>query len=499
MAGAIGVRQQLRLSVRNAASDLWQPAALFLTPIVVFVVVRGQTTHQLQLAIGVVLGIGIIAALSRHPGFAVVSLVSGFGIAAVGQPLLLRLTHTPDLVRMSGYWKEAMLAALAAALWRSRREQKPLDNIDWAALLLVLIVTAYYLFPTQFPPDGIAVPGEARLIALRNIIVMPVALVLCRRLTLDDTWRRRAATGIILTGAVCGAAAVWEVTASGSFTSFFVNTLQVPKFDALVRGSARADLFSVSFGRTSVQRAGTLWRNPVLAGFAYLPPLAFALDRLAREGANAARVMAVGCIGVGLALTQTRSSMIGAVVVIGIVASRRGGLSMTTRVRLAIVLVIVGLSVAPFLAGTALVGRFTAAVQGSDQSTKNHKESSSAAYDLVKHHPLGRGLGSAGGISLRFGVQQRSIAENYYLQLATEAGVAATAAFAAMVLLSARRLLVTGPRTPVGITAAAAIIGLSVNAYFLHAFENPVASLPPFALLGVGLAATRDHRKEARP
>lgn len=477
-------------------SERWALVALIVTPVVAGLAARELPIGRLAQLTVVMIGIGVIVAVSLRPNIAMVSFVVGFAIAAVLLPVLFRFGVSVSVVRWMGYWKEAMLAAVAIAVLR--RPWQRLDTIDWAALILTLLVVVYYLLPNLFPPGGgIPVAQQGRLVGMRNILVMPAALLLCRRLPMDAVWRRRMATGMIVAGFACGVVAMYEVAFQESFKTFLDRTLHLPDFDFALRDIARPLIFNTKFGDGSIQRAGTLWRNPVLAGFAFLAPLAIALDRTAREGATPRRVAALGAIGVGLVLTGTRSSIISGAVVVAVILSRRAGLSSTARTRYAIALILVGLSVAPFLAGTAIVDRFSAAVEGSDESTQIHKSSSGGAYDLVIDHPFGRGLGSAGGNSIRYDVQGRSIAENYYLQLATEAGIAATLAFGAMVLLSIRRILFVGTGTGIAVAAAAGMIGLSVNGYFLHSFENPISALPAFALLGVALAAVPAEERGA--
>jgi hypothetical protein len=473
-------------------------AVTIATPIVVGYIVRGYPMGQLEKASMAIIGAAAAIALSSRPQYILVAALSAFPVVYLTQPLLLKVGIAPGLVRATTFWKEALVGALLVTVWRHRERLRgtKLDAIDWAALVLLLLVVCYLAFPGLLPPGGAATTSDGRMLAFRNLAVIPLAVLLGRRLDIPSVWIRRGLTGLMIGGAIFGAFSLWEILANDSFKDFVDNTLGLGAADRILdRGSVRT-LTETNVGGVLVQRAGSLIRLPNQAAFFFLPPVLVSVERLAREGANVWRVAAVAGASAGLILTQTRSAILGALVAVLVIVRKPSGLPTGVRVRFVMVLVMVGLAGAPFIAGSAIADRFSGAISQNDASSKAHNKRTPAAFRDALSHPFGHGLGSAGATARRFGrAAADTTAENYYIQVAQEVGLVGGVSFLVLFLTSLRRLFKSPSGGSGASTAAlAALLGLGIAAFFLHAFDGATISLPLFTLVGIGLGAAATQR-----
>lgn len=123
----------------------------------------------------------------------------------------------------------------------------------------------------------------------------------------------------------------------------------------------------------------------------------------------------------------------------------------------------------------------------------------SATWDGVERAvtaPLGGGAGVAGPASY-YGDEPR-ISENYYVQIAEEAGIVGLGIFVAWVLVIFRRLYDLRPDS-LAIVLLCAGIGISAIGFWLHVWNDDPLSLTYFMITGLvlGAAARRQAGKRA--
>lgn len=107
----------------------------------------------------------------------------------------------------------------------------------------------------------------------------------------------------------------------------------------------------------------------------------------------------------------------------------------------------------------------------------------------VIHEPLGRGVGSAGPASQRNTKQTPRIAENYFVQLAQEAGVIGLALYiGAMTVIGAQLWKRREDRLAAG--AFAALVGVALINMLSHAWADDTLAYTSFALLGFVIVKT---------
>lgn len=109
--------------------------------------------------------------------------------------------------------------------------------------------------------------------------------------------------------------------------------------------------------------------------------------------------------------------------------------------------------------------------------------------DDVIDHPLGNGVGSAGPASLRNGFGGPKIAENYYIQLAQEVGVAILALFVAINVMIGRELWKIR-RNLLALALLASLIGITFVNMLSHAWADDTLAYIWWGLAGVALAPT---------
>lgn len=115
----------------------------------------------------------------------------------------------------------------------------------------------------------------------------------------------------------------------------------------------------------------------------------------------------------------------------------------------------------------------------------------------VAQDPIGSGPGTAGLASIRNNVQGTELNENYYLQIASEVGVAGLLLFLAILVTVALRLLERVPKDWLALALVASLAGLLVTNFLVHIWSNEAVAYTWWGLCGlvVGLAVTQDPKK----
>lgn len=469
---------------------------MWVLPLVVLLLGRSLSDRQMLFAVAAGLGVLLVAWGSRRPEVAVVALVGGFPLAEIVLPWSLRVGVPAPLVRAAGSWKELLVAALVvAAVTHRRAAPSPPDRLELLALGFVALVGVYLVFPTWLAGDGLAIPDEARNVAARTLAVPVIALVAARHVPLSRRWRQRVLGAAVLAGVVVGLGAVVEITSPGLWQRFLHDGLDVNGYQRRIfsNEAERTFIFSdpTQTGGTA-RRAASIFGSHLDSAFALLLPLAVVLHRLSR-GWRSRTLVQAGIIGAGLALTQTRSALLGgALLALG--ALRGARLPAAGRTRLMVGMALAAVVLVPLVADSALGDRITGAVSGSDvESTPTHTDRSRAAFDAVVDDPLGRGLGSSGGIANRFGVVGGILPENHYLRVALDLGVVGGALFLAAVVTAARQAHRRFVRTGAVLDAAAAgaATALAVVGLLLDSFDAITSAVPLMVVLGLATSTAR--------
>jgi hypothetical protein len=473
----------------------------WLTPLAVVALLRFLPELRIYQLMAATIGVLLVVALSRRPGLVACILVVGFPLAEIILPMTLRAGLPAPVVRAAGSWKELLVLALVvAAVQRRRRQPVRLDNLDLLALAFLSLVLVYYLLPTWLASTDLLIPGGARTVAARTFGLPIVAFLAARHVELDDRWRDRVATCALVAGVVVGIGAIVEIAFPSTWERFLHQVLDVDTYQRTIfsNEAGRTFIFSdPTLSGEKTRRAASILGSHLDSAYALLLPLAIALHILRRRVSSRA-IVAGGLVAAGLALTQTRSALLGAVLIaLGVLRSSSGG--GRNRVRLALAMALAAVVVLPLVAHSALAERVTGAVTGSDQeSTPEHSERSRAAFEAVVHRPLGQGLGSSGGVANRFKVRGSLLPENHYLHVSLDLGVAGGLLFGAIVVIAARAAYRRARRTGhlLDAAAASALAATALAGLFLDSFSVVTTAVPLFVAVGLATAPGASDAEE---
>lgn len=465
---------------------------LVLAPVGVLAVLALGLGGTALLAAGVV---AVLVAVVRRPVAGLVALLVFLPLQQVLLSALLANGAPLGAVRQLGGLKELLVLGLVLAAARAARGRPRLDLLDGLALAYLALVTAYLLLPVVAPGLLFDVPFQPRLLSWRTNVLFVVAFLACRRLGLTGQELRRVVRVVLALAALLAGCALLEFAAPEVWSRFLVDVLQVPEFQAQVfevKATTDDALSRGAVGDVDVVRSGSLLLSALTLGFALVPALGLALERLTAARLQAGALALTVVTALGVATTLTRSALIAAVVTAyaslryGVLRGRPG------RLRLGLVLLVALVLVLP-VAGTTAAGQRLAGTFSGDASTTDHLESLEAGVDGLVASPLGRGLGTAPGVGDRFDVTGRLTAENAYLQVGTELGVVAMLLFAALLGVAVVRLrraaLGGGPGAGTASGLAAAGLGLAVGGMFLHVWLDFTTAVTFWALAGAALGA----------
>jgi O-antigen ligase len=197
-------------------------------------------------------------------------------------------------------------------------------------------------------------------------------------------------------------------------------------------------------------------------------------------------------------MTLSRSVIVtaaGILVLIGVVTGRMR--------RLVAMVAIIGIGALAFLvASNVSADTITRLFAAEDASATGHVNAITRSLDVIQGSPLGLGLGTAGTIGQRILADQAITNENWYLQIATEMGIAMGVLFLAIVVallgyaaVSYRRARDFWVRT-LCLGVAVCAVAFLVLGNVLHAWENTVLSMFIWLLAGLAVRGPELERQE---
>lgn len=471
-----------------------------LAPVILLAVARqypAPLSIVLPRALIAVLAVGVVAAASRRPDRCLAALAALMPFQ-VFVPSFLLASGVPKIaVRALGGWRELLgLAIVVAAVRHAQRHRHRLDRVLVLGVAYLLLTGAYALVPTLFAADAPA-DVQIRSLGWRALASFVVLLLACREAGLGAEARAVVERYLLLGAAVVSAGALWEALDSASWNRFAVETIQVIQYKIEILGLRPAQLTDVRVygvvGGHEVVRASSVFGSPIPLGHYMLLPFAVALERMLRGRTRGMTALAVA-FGTAILVTQTRSALVGAVVVLAATMRRSPGRSPAQRTRFTVILAGVAIVSAPFVVAAGLTSRFD-----DKASNTQHQQAFTSALESVVERPMGTGIGTTAGVGQRFRTS-RVIAENYYLQVAQEVGVIGGVIFLSLVVTVNRRLRRARDETGDATVAAirSGVLGICTAAVFLHSFDNQTVSWLTFGLSGMALGVVSPASRPGR-
>ena len=481
-------------------------ALVWCLPAFVFVAVKWLPLSKVESLLAAGLALVAMAAVWRWPHRAVLVLVAALPFQFLGLAFLYRLGVPGPLVRALAAYRDVIVVGLfVLGFHRARSEGMAFDVLDKLAIAYVVLVTAYLAFPNLFVPtinefNRIAPQDlSVRLLSYRANVGFVLLLFALRHLPASDELLRRVARVILVAGLVVAAVTVFEFFFSSSWNSFAVHRVGALRYERDVLHTFRPDPGDirayVHVGGRTIDRAGSVFGDPIQSGFYLLLPFGIALSLAARRRLSYAYV-ALPLLAGAILLTYDRSAVLAALVVAGFSLRQREG----ARVRLALVL---GTG-AVLLMFAAVAAGFTGRLGGANGSAPNsntgHLQALHRGAATLAHRPLGVGLGSEPGIAYRFDTGEQVVSENAYLQIGTTVGIPAMVLFVLMlaILLSRLgRLPSTGEGNPLTRSYLPIGLGLAVGGLFLHIWNGIPMALTFWGGAGLVLSAADDGDRSA--
>ena len=463
-----------------------------------------------QLIAGV-LAVGALVLLARRPAPALAVLVAVLPFQLILTAMLFELGLPSGLTRMAALWKELVVfAVVVAAWWRSRELPGRFDVLDRVATGFVVLGTLYFVLPEVFVGSpGADLSVDTRFIAWRLVVLPAVLLLACRRLRVTTEELRTVQRGTTVLAVALGTVALTEVVLSDWWNRLLVETVGVNRFRVLV---LELDLRSLGLSFFDVRvygevagrqiiRVGGPMLSHLTFSFVLVIALGLLLERLVRGDVTLAVVVGISTCGIGLLFTQTRSSIVGAALMLVFALRPAPGRPAVQRTRYALIAGAVAVVAIQLAVGGGLADRFT---EGDEFSDRVHELRVDAALEAIADHPLGLGLGMGSTTGGRFAEGAVSV-ENQVLDTAVQLGVLGSVLLCAQYLLLIVLLRRAGARAEPGPQAVAfavrtAMVGLLVSLWYQQAFGLIEVSWVLFALAGVALGAAEasaDRREEA--
>jgi len=348
-----------------------------------------------------------------------------------------------------------------------------LTMITFAAL--ALIVTEVMPQPTTEMTVGLA-------FGLRHICMFCIMFGTSWFLGSGHEWRRKVARVILWVTVVLVTLGIIQVT--------------VAPADVLTQFGYGPDTIapvSIIDDNSAARRAFATMRGPNDFGAFMLVPLAVAcVSLLSRRQ----RIVLALFAAVGLFISGSRSAMIGGIVVVIMAVLLQHGMQLL-RSRRAIGMTLAGVIAAGvMLAGAMTIPTLRLIVFHSsptdshltEGSTDQHWQRTMIGIENVIHQPLGCGLGCAGPAS--FYSDSPSISENYYVQIAEEAGVIGLVLWVTMTVLVMKALYWVSRCDELARSLYLAGIGIAVVGFWLHVWGDITLSLVWWGLAGIMLGET---------
>jgi hypothetical protein len=402
-------------------------------------------------------------------------------------------------------WKELLLlAAILLVAWHVRRFP-PVKAADALALAYAVTIFVYWLIPQDVLGGEATTRGE--LLALRHHL-FPVAAYALGRL-IAWAWEERGRMGALV---VLSAVVVAVV---GLVDLAFVS-LQAWR-DSGVPGWYREQLgleyeglsglpenwvFNTGDEENPIRRLVSTFLSPLASAYALVVALIFVLSRPFRWWWGLLAVL----FYVALLFTHTRAALVAlalGLLVLALAQRRAAPAAM------AVASVVVG---ALFLVAYPTIGPSTSytpeelewlrenaeqeggetddPLTGEDASTESHWRNLREGVRVVLDHPQGYGLGNAGVVAKRTGVEIRA-GESTYTELGVDAGIAGVTAF---VLWSLAVLVGVWSRKPwlAAAFAATLALGLQTDVIGIHWLAFTI-----WAAAGLALGLPRSGREPA--
>lgn len=475
-------------------------ALAWLVPIVVIGAVYFSPRHLVspQTLLTALVGLCIVIVAAQRPDLSLIGLIVFLPFQGLLLAKLWAWGMPASVVSHLGAWKEALAIGIVLAGVRNMMATgRRLDTVDRLALAFVSFALAYAALQSTIVP-GAPSASSIRLLGFRETAGFVLLLFGARHAPFGPGYTRRVGRALLVVGTIVSAVGIYEAIFSSAWNHFVVHTIKYTQYQIGVLHSTPFNPGDIrvygTLGGTRIVRIGSVFVNELICAWYLILPFAIGVERLIRRPMSPAPLIATTMIGAALLLTQTRSAILGGLVVLLLGFQPVAGRGRHWRTQLAIVLGILAVLAVPLASEIGLAKRVAGAGSQNNQSTAGHISGFWSGVRVIEQHPLGLGLGTGAGTGQRFAVQNYVIPENNYLEVLDELGVLPGLIFAALaitVLLALRRVA-RERADPLTAAVWAGGVGLAVAAWFLQTWSDFSVAWTFWGAAGAVLSVARE-------
>lgn len=488
-----GLRRWRLDGVRAAAGG----ALIWLLPVLVLVGVYYAPHHpSANRVVAYVAAFVVVVISASRPAGSLLILVSLLPFQGLLLAKLWAWGLPTSVVKDLGSWKEALAIGVilaGARGWLATRTRA--DAVDKLAFAFVLLALLYFALGPEIVPGS---PGSlsVRSLGFRETAGFVLLLLGARHAQYPPGFARKATRVVLVAGVVVAGVAIYEAISPDAWNRFVVGTMEYTRYQVTVLGTIPNNMWNIltygQLGGGQVVRSGSVFLNALTAGFYLLIPFAVGFERTLRRVPPLGGLFPTVVIAAGLILTETRSAIVGALLIAVLAFQPAAGRPRHFRVQVALVLGTLALIAVPAAVGSGALKRFSLLSNSSNSDTQGHESGFWNGVKTIGRHPLGLGLGTGAGTGQRFEVQGDTIPEDNYLEVGAELGILGGILFLALTvaLIVRLRRAVRSRGDPLLAGMWAACAGLAVSALFLQTWTDFSVSWTFWGLAGAMLGAS---------
>jgi hypothetical protein len=384
------------------------------------------------------------ARAARLAAFALVALVVGLAVHNAAMAQLWELGVRGRALDVAAAWKEGLLLlGLLLALW-AVRGRPAVTVVDVLAAAYAVVVVVYAVIPQDTLGGEATTRGE--LLALRHHL-LPVAAYALGRL-LSSWWRDRSwlagtiavtAAGVAVIGLVDLAVISLQAWRESGVPGWYSEQLAL-EYEGL-SGLPENWVYNTGDETNPIRRLVSTFLSPLASAYAIVVALVYLVSRPFRWWSTLLGAL----LYAGLLYTHTRAAFAAlavGLVVLGLVQRRPGPVALAAAsIAVSWLFLVAYPEIGPstnytpaelnWLRANAAEepGESSDPFAADESSTESHWRNLRDGVETVLEHPQGYGLGNAGVVAKRTGVEIKA-GESTYTELGVDAGVAGLAAFA---------------------------------------------------------------------
>lgn len=393
-------------------------------------------------------------------------------------------------------WKDAIIAVLLVRVIHEallRRRGPRIYMLDLFIVMFLLLNLAYVAYPGTVEDSSLI----GRLLGFRLDAYFLFAYFVGRGLTLKRRHVRWIIMGIIPGSVLVALVAGWQWVFPGMANNLW-NSLGYQAFVDAVHGSSDIPVRTRDLAGLSIPRSSSLLMGDLALAFYQLMliPIAAGLVLVQRKTSGVLQLAALSFLLLMLATlawSGARSAIVAAPISLAllVVCTKSWGKGVAASVG-AIPLLIVALLVL----GQGSTGDwFSSLFSTGEGSASAHTDALERAVSVIRHEPLGQGLGTSHTVGYQLDVRESFATESWYLQLGTEIGIFGIFLYSIVILAATIAPLLAAAKVKDSWLRALALgaggggMGFLLVGLVLHVWEAPVIAAVFWLLVGIAVRA----------